>query len=155
MYIKRAAAGDIPSLNRLLRQVLTVHSNGRPDLFKSDCKKYTDDELAVLLTDESRPVFAAMEEDTLLGYAFCMIENYCGDNIQADRKTLYVDDLCVDEAMRGKHIGTALYRYVLRYARSIGCYNVTLNVWSCNPDAVKFYESCGMTPYKVGMEQIL
>jgi hypothetical protein len=32
---------------------------------------------------------------------------------------------------------------------------VTLNVWSCNPAALRFYEARGLTPQKVGMEQVL
>ncbi len=156
MEIRRATAADMPGLNKLLYQVLMVHHNGRPDLFKANAKKYTDEELKILLEDESRPVFAAVDEkDQVLGYAFCILEEYAGDNIHPDMKTLYIDDLCVDEACRGSHVGSALYEYVLDYAGQIGCYNVTLNVWSCNPGAMKFYEKCGLKPYKVGMEKIL
>lgn len=155
MEIRRAAAGDIPGLTKLLHQVLMVHHNGRPDLFKPDCTKYTDAELAELLADETRPVFAAFAEGEMLGYAFCMLEEYQNDNILTDRKTLYIDDICVDEQARGRHVGTALYEHVIAYAREIGCYNVTLNVWECNPGADAFYRAMGMKPYKTGMETIL
>lgn len=69
--------------------------------------------------------------------------------------TLYLDDLCVDESCRGKQVGKSLYEAVLDLARSAGCYNVTLNVWSCNPGAMRFYEKCGLKQQKVGMELIL
>lgn len=72
-----------------------------------------------------------------------------------DIKTLYIDDLCVDETARGKHIGTSLYEYVLKYAKEQGCYNVTLNVWADNVNAVKFYEKIGLKIQKIGMEKIL
>ncbi|MCD7737543.1 MAG: GNAT family N-acetyltransferase [Lachnospiraceae bacterium] len=156
MNIRRATAEDIPGLNKLLYQVLMVHHNGRPDLFKPNVKKYTDQELEELLKEERRPVFAAVDEkNQVLGYAFCILEEYTGDNTHPDMKTLYIDDLCVDEEVRGQHIGETLYEYVLDYAGKIGCYNVTLNVWSCNPGAMKFYEKCGLVPYKVGMEKVL
>ncbi len=156
MTIKKAADENIPGLARLLEQVLMVHHNGRPDLFKADTRKYTDKELHDILADPDRPVFAAVDEDgTVKGYAFCVLEHHADDNILTDIKTLYIDDLCVDEACRGAHIGTALYEYVLAYAKEQGCYNVTLNVWSCNPGALKFYEACGLVPYKIGMEKIL
>ena len=61
----------------------------------------------------------------------------------------------MDENLRGQHIGRTLYESVLDYARQQGCYNVTLNVWSCNEKAMRFYESCGLKPQKVGMEVIL
>jgi ribosomal protein S18 acetylase RimI-like enzyme len=72
-----------------------------------------------------------------------------------DILTLYIDDICVDESARGMHVGEAIYEHIIEYARSNGCYNVTLNVWSCNPGAMKFYEKMGLVPYKVGMEKIL
>ena len=156
MEIRRAAAADIPGLNRMLYQVLTVHHQGRPDLFKPNCKKYTDAQLRTMLMDDTRPVFAAFgEQGKMLGYAFCILQDYLGDNVNTDRKTLYIDDICIDEPARGKHVGTALYEHVINYARSIGCYNVTLNVWTCNPGAEAFYRAMGMQPYKTGMETIL
>lgn len=72
-----------------------------------------------------------------------------------DMTTLYLDDLCVDEACRGQQVGRALYEAVLDLARSMGCYNLTLNVWSCNESAMRFYEKLGLKPQKVGMEVIL
>ncbi len=156
MLIRRAVSADIPSLHRLLRQVLEVHHAGRPDLFRGGVTKYTDEELAVLLQDEGRPVFGAFDETgMLLGYAFCAIEEYRGDNIMTDRKTLYIDDICVEETARGQHVGTALFRHVTGWARKQGFYNVTLNVWECNPGARAFYEAMGMVPFKTGMETIL
>lgn len=156
MTIRRARQTDIDGINDLLYQVLTVHHNGRPDLFKPNTKKYTDSELRAIIADDNRPVFVAADEsEKILGYAFCILQEHLDDNVLTDIKTLYIDDLCVDEKCRGKHIGTALYEHVLSYAKEIGCYNVTLNVWSCNPGAIKFYEKCGLTPYKTCMEKII
>ena len=36
-----------------------------------------------------------------------------------------------------------------------GCYNLTLNVWTLNTGAMRFYEKCGLVPQKIGMESIL
>ena len=98
---------------------------------------------------------AVDEKNKVLGYAFCIFKQFLNHNIMTDIKTLYIDDLCVDEALRGQHIGKTLYEEVLKFAKAEGCYNVTLNVWSCNESAQKFYESCGLKPQKVGMETIL
>lgn len=156
MYIRRAIEQDMEGINRLLNQVLLVHHKGRPDLFKGSGKKYTDEQLKDILQDASRPVFAAVDEkEAILGYAFCIMQEHMGDNILTDIKTLYIDDLCVDEKMRGQKIGRQLYQYVLDYARQEGVYNVTLNVWTCNESAKGFYEACGLKPQKIGMEVIL
>lgn len=155
MNIRRAEERDIPRLGELLLQVCRVHHNGRPDLFRAGGRKYNDEELSLLLRDGERPILVAEEDGTVLGYAFCAYQRHQGEGSFQDMTTLYLDDLCVDEACRGRHVGRALYEAVLEMARGTGCYNVTLNVWSCNEGAMRFYEACGLKPQKVGMEVIL
>ena len=156
MKIRRAEEKDMKGINHLLCQVLMVHHNGRPDLFKGNVKKYTDEELLQIIKDDRRPIFVGVDEkEHVLGYAFCVFKQHVNDNILTDIKTLYIDDLCVDENIRGQHIGKQLYEHVLVFAKERGCYNVTLNVWSCNEGAMKFYEKCGLVPQKIGMEKIL
>lgn len=156
MNIRRAKQTDMAGINKLLYQVLMVHHHGRPDLFKAGAKKYTDEELSVRIEDEKTPIFVAVDAaDEVLGYAFCVLEQHSEDHILTDIKTLYIDDLCVEEEKRGLHIGKQLYDHVLSFAKEQGCYNVTLNVWACNVSAMRFYESCGLKPQKLGMEKIL
>lgn len=156
MNIRRAEAKDIDKINDLLLQVCLVHHVGRPDIFKYGAKKYTDEELLEIINDDNRSILVAVDEDDqVCGYAFLVFKQYVDNNILTDIKTLYIDDLCVDEDKRGQHIGRELYEAVLAFAKENGCYNVTLNVWSCNESAMKFYEKCGLKPQKVFMETIL
>lgn len=156
MKIRRAEIKDKEKIMELLLQVLTVHHNGRPDLFKANCRKYNYTELSEIIADDKRPVFVAVDDnDCVCGYAFCVFQQHINDNILTDVKTLYIDDLCIDETKRGNHIGRSLYDYVLEFAKNSGCYNVTLNVWGCNSSAIKFYEKCGLQVQKIGMEKIL
>ena len=153
--IRRAIEKDIPKIGDLLKQVCLVHHNGRPDIFKVG-RKYSEDELRVLLMDESRPILVCVDEkEEVMGYCFCIFQQHENNSVLTDIKTLYIDDLCVDEALRGKHIGRELYEAAVKLARESGCYNLTLNVWSCNPSAIKFYEAQGLVPQKVGMELVL
>ena len=154
--IRQAQEKDIEGIIRLLEQVLKVHHKGRPDLFKGNATKYTRDELKEILKDPDRPVFVSEgEEGEVQGYAFCVVQMHPNDNILTDIKTLYIDDLCVDENLRGMHVGSSIYRYVLDYAKQNDFYNVTLNVWACNESARRFYENMGLKPQKYGMETIL
>ncbi|MBO5154709.1 MAG: GNAT family N-acetyltransferase [Eubacterium sp.] len=156
MEIRRARKTDLVGINKLLYQVLMVHHNGRPDLFKADVKKYNDEQLMGIIADDERPIFVGVdEEDHVMGYAFCIFEHHENDNVLTPIKTLYIDDLCVDETLRGQHVGSRIYEHVLAFAKESGCYNVTLNVWECNPSARKFYEAMGLVPYKTCMEKIL
>lgn len=157
MYKLRAAKPeDIPQLLKLLLQVNAVHHAGRPDLFRGPTTKYTAEELALLLRDGDSPVFVCEDgAGRVLGHGFCRLQRPANTRLLTEIQTLYIDDICVDAASRRQGVGQALYAYILDYARSRGCYNVTLNVWACNPEALRFYESLGMRVQKTGMETIL
>ncbi|MGN0494867.1 MAG: GNAT family N-acetyltransferase [Lachnospiraceae bacterium] len=156
MKIRRVKEEDADGVLKLLVQVNNVHSKNRPDLFIKDKTKYTRDELLVLMKDDNCPIFVAVDEmEQVLGYAFCVYQSHVEDNNFPDIVTMYIDDICVDENCRGRHVGTALYEYVKTYAKENGCYNVTLNVWDKNDAAMAFYEKCGFHIQKYGMEVIL
>ena len=153
--VRRAEERDIPAIMELLKQVNKVHYDGRPDLFKL-ATKYTAEELSAILANDRTPVFVCTDgEDHVLRHGFCVMQRPENTNLLCDILSLYIDDICVDENARGQHVGKLIYEHILAYARQCGCYNVTLNVWSCNPGAMKFYESLGLVPYKIGMETIL
>ena len=156
MTVRRAIEKDIPKLTDLLTQVDMVHHTGRPDIFNGPAQKYSPEELRPMLTDDRNPIFVAVDDaDAVLGYAMCQTRQVADSAVLTPVKTLYLDDLCVDETARGRHVGQTLYEYVVQYARDTGCYNVTLHVWACNPDAAAFYEKMGLRPQYTCLEQIL
>lgn len=150
--IRLSEARDIPDILNLLLQVGKVHSDIRPDIFLPQPCKYDADALQVLMQDKNRPIFVYEQDGHVAGYAFCILEETRGSSVLTDKTELYIDDLCVDAACRGKHIGSRLYDHVLAYAREIGCDFVTLNVWEGNDSARKFYESKGLRPRNTHME---
>lgn len=152
--IRKANKSDIKRIIELLHQVNMVHHVLRPDLFKPHTTKYHEQELEDLLNDESRPNFV-FDDGEVRGYAFCQISEVKDNKLLVDDKMLYIDDICVDENARGRHIGKALYEYVRDYARSIGCHHITLNVWEGNDAAWSFYRNMGMQVQKTTMETIL
>lgn len=152
--IRKAERRDIAGLTALLYQADAVHNAIRPDLFKANTPKYSEEELEEILCDRNSPIFV-YDDGKVEGHAFCQIKEVKDHRLLQDIRTLYIDDICVDEAARGKHIGKALYEHVREYARSIGCHNITLNVWEGNDAATAFYRSMGMTVQKTGMETIL
>ena len=151
--IRLAGPVDLEAVNGLLRQVLEVHHEGRPDLFNASGKKYSDAELLAIFADPGTPVFVYEEDGRVLGYVFCAVKQK-GSGSMKPLSTLYIDDLCVDESARGRHIGKALFEHARQYASEHGCHNITLHVWACNPDARAFYESLGLVPQYTCMEII-
>ena len=154
--IRRAEDSDIPAILRLLVQVDMVHHKGRPDLFKGPATKYDARELAKIFRSSRSPVFVYVDDNGIVrGHAFCVVQEHGINPVLTNIRTLYIDDICIDEQARRQRIGSQLYQAAVAFAREQGCYNVTLNVWTCNPDALAFYESLGMQPQKIGMEEIL
>ena len=154
--IRKATESDIKGILNLLLQIDMIHHSARPDIFKGPAYKYTEDELKELIKDKNTHVFVYVDDnDKVLGHAFCICKQETDNNVLTDIKTLYIDDICVDENMRGKNIGKSLYDFVVDYAKENNFYNITLNVWECNPGAIEFYKKKGLVPQKIGMEKIL
>ena len=155
MTIQLADRSHIPALIRLLQQVGQVHHDIRPDIFPAGTQKYDENQLLEVLADKDRPIFVSLENGTVTGYCFCKIKRHECNACSVPRTEVYIDDLCVAESCRHHGVGKKLYEAVVAYARELGAYNVTLNVWACNENALKFYESLGLKPQKIGLETIL
>ena len=156
MKIRRAEKKDIPRLKQLLEQVLMIHANIRPDIFIPHTTKYTDEELENMVQDDNNPIYATVDDkDCCIGYAFCRLQEQPFSNNMIPFTSLFIDDLCVDENARGQHIGESLFEYVKQEAKRLGCYEVTLNVWTGNSSAEKFYEKMGLKTKERQMEYIL
>lgn len=156
MTIRRARPDDVPGVLALLSQVLEVHAAIRPDLFLSGTTKYSDETLREIFADDTRPVWVAVDEDDrVLGHAFCVLEEPNGSPNMHQYRSLYIDDICVDEAARGQHIATRLFEHVKQEAHRLGCRDLTLSVWAGNESAERFYAAMGMTPRKTILEYTL
>lgn len=154
--VRRAEQRDSERIMQLLSEVLELHAKIRPDIFISGTTKYTQSELADIISSDNTPVFvAADDEDVVQGYAFCIMKQQPFSTNMKSFSTLFIDDLCVDENCRGQRVGTLLFDYVKEYAKARGCYDVTLNVWDGNDSARAFYKKKGMFVKETQMEIIL
>ena len=144
---------DAPGILRLLSQVLEIHAAARPDIFIPGTTKYTEDEVRALIADDKTPVFTAADSSgEVIGYAICEIKEMPRSQNIIPFRYLYIDDLCVDESQRGRHIGKMIFDYVKSEAEKLGVYEITLNVWEGNDSAKAFYDKLGFTPQKYYME---
>lgn len=155
MIIRRASVKDIKAVSRLLEQVLTVHYKIRPDLYAPNTTKYNEAELTAIFSDDNTPVFVCENNGRVVGYAFCKLSDYSNHNNLVPIRSMYIDDLCVDEDCRGQNIGRTIFAYVKDYAESLGCYNLTLNVWEGNDNAKMFYDKMGMGIQRTTRELLL
>ncbi len=156
MIIRKANANDYKGVERLLVEVNNLHKNIRPDIFVGNAVKYDQKQFDEISSNDSTPIFVAVDDDgNVLGHIFCEVRDYSKSHVFKDFKSLFIDDLCVEESARGQGVGKALYEFAIGYAREIGCYDVTLNVWEGNDSARSFYEKMGMFVKETQMEYIL
>ena len=101
MIIRKAKEKDIPRIIELLGQVLQIHADIRPVIFIPDTTKYTVEELTELLKNKEKPIYVAVNEsDVCVGYAFCQLQEQPFSNNMVQFKSLFIDDLCVDQIGR-------------------------------------------------------
>lgn len=156
MEIRRAKEQDVDAILRLLHQVLDIHAQLRPDLFRAGTTKYSREELIEKLKEEKQPIYVAIgEQEEVLGYLLCVIKEAEASSNTVPNKSFYIDDLCVDETVRGMQVGRRLFEYLKEEAKKEGCYEITLNVWEGNDNARSFYEKMGMRVQKTTMEYII
>ena len=104
---------------------------------------------AVVITEEtlvrdgfgSQPKFRSLIAEwdgEAIGYAL-----FFGIYSSLKGSGIFLEDLFVREAFRGRGIGRALLSQVARIARQEGCYGIRWEVLSWNESAIKFYQSLG------------
>ncbi len=154
MIIRRAKEEDIADIMRLLGQILNLHAKLRPDIFVPNMSKFREEDVIRKISDDDKPIFVAELDGRVVGYAFTEIKVYSEDFHQKIRE-MKVDDLCVDESMRGKRIGEEMFAFLKEEAKRLGCYGIWLNVWEGNEAAKNFYKKQGMKIKSYQMEWIL
>ena len=151
VLIRPATNTDIPDIHRMLTSIAAFHAEARPDIFRSGTSKYTEQEIADLLADDTCRIFVA-EEDGVFGYVFCILQTVQDHLLLQDKRELYVDDLFVDADRRGSGTATLLMEEAQREAKRQNCDCITLNVWNVPHSALPFYEKLGYTERKRYME---
>lgn len=153
--IRKAEVKDIEKLLGLLHQIREFHCDFRPDIFVRGCIKYSEEELEDVLTDESRIVFVAVNEnDEAIAHLFLKIKNISSPEL-VKRKELYIDDICVDENERCQGIGKMLLEKAQEIAKELDCDFLTLNLWAGNDSAERLYKNFGLKPRVTTLEKRL
>ena len=152
MQIRNMILDDYNEVDRLMAQVHQLHVNGRPDLYIDVEHIYSYEQFKEMVENEDMITILAEEKNHVIG--ICMI-SMRARTCMVKRRTAYMEDLCVDEACRGKGIGKKLFLYAKDQAIKTGAERLDLMVWDFNKNARKFYESMGMKPQRYIYETML
>ena len=144
LIIRQAVPEDCTRIRPLQEQITNLHKMGRPDLFRSEARFFTQEAFNQRLQDKNHKVWIAEADGEVVGYAFAWVIFYRDHSTYMDHETFYIDDICVLESHRRQGIGRKLFEQCRETARALGCINIDLGVWAFNQDAIAFYEACGM-----------
>jgi len=92
-----------------------------------------------LLEAATSYVLCALSDGHITG--FC--DFYVRDSLWQQGKLAYVDELVVDESMRGRGTGAALLEQAAGTARDLGCSRIELDSAFHRTDAHRFYDNQG------------
>lgn len=95
-----------------------------------------------IFDEHQAEVILAVENDIPVGFAL-FFHNY---STFKTNKGLYLEDLFVNPAMRGRGYGKALMLHLIKLANDRGCSRME---WCCldwNSPSIEFYKSLGATP---------
>jgi GNAT superfamily N-acetyltransferase len=118
---------ELAEYERLLHRVVATEERVRTALFGSH---------------PFAEVIFAYDGDEPVGFAlyFFTLSTFVG------LPGLYLEDVFVRQAVRGKGIGRALLRHLARTARERGCGHMEWAVLDWNERAIRFYEGLGAEP---------
>ncbi len=146
--VRRAVPDDRIGIMPLQKEIADIHYNGRPDLFRTEARYYSEADFMYKLNHPDHRIFIAETDGEIAGYVFAVIKRAKNHPTYVDFDQFYIDDICVLEKFRRNGVATLLFERCRTQARADGCYNIELNVFCFNEDAIAFYE-------KMGMKQII
>ena len=152
--IRVAIISDFTAIYNLEEQVFNLHLKAHPDMIKSNLP-FSKEYYESLLNDENVKIFVYTEDDEVLGYCITKRIEYDNHHLFYDMTILEINDMCVDEKVRGKNIGRQLFDRAKEYAIEIGATRIELSVWHFNENARNFYKHLGMKERIYRMELIL
>ena len=141
---------DREDVNRLARQVHEMHIAWRPDLFQMPGELFPEALFRELVAN--RELYAAKIDGTVVGFALLRMKASDGVG-RVPRKIMLIDQICVDEALRGHGIGTRMMEEIRILARAFGCTDLQLSVYPQNDAAVNFYQKCGFMIRAIDMQR--
>ena len=144
--LRPTTPADIPVLHRLMRDFATYE--------KLEHRfKITEPELRDVLfgAKPAMESILANVDGTTVGFALW----YLTFGTFSGRYSLFVEDIYVEQAFRGRGIGLALFRHMARIALDRQCIDMTWNVLDWNAPAIEFYRRIGAKPVRGWIPQQL
>jgi GNAT superfamily N-acetyltransferase len=132
-HIRRATESDLPAVIRLHNQL----DPGEPQISNADADRI----FARINTYPDYAIYVAeSDEAAIVGTFGLLVMDKLAHNGQP---SALVEDVVVDESLRGQGIGRAMMLFAMEYCRTRGCYKLALSSNLKRTEAHTFYETLG------------
>lgn len=148
--IELANAKDRAAVNRLARQIHQLHVDWRPDIYQMPEELFSEEQFQELIG--TRQMYVGKLNGIVVGYAILKIREYNWPAV-VYRRVMVLDQLCVEETLRGHGLGTAMMEDIRALAKAFGCTDMQLGVYPQNDAAVSFYQKCGFMIQNINMQR--
>lgn len=147
--LQLARPEDCIAIEALAQQIHRMHVQWRPDIYELVDEMWPQERFDDAVTQ--RQLFTAKIDKKIVGYVLVKIRDYERGGL-VKRKVLLIDEICVDESLRNRGIGTEMMSAVRAIARAYGCTDLQLGVYPQNNEALAFYQKCGFRIRSIDMQ---
>lgn len=103
------------------------------------------------IKNPNTPIYFLYADDQIIGFASVMIEK----NKKTSEKDFYISQLCINENLRSKGLGSIFFNQLKDIAKEFSARNITLLNMKKNTKALKFYQKQSMIPLDEYGEELL
>ena len=136
--IRFVTEGDEPTVLHFIKAIAEYEN-------MSECVVATEEDLHKAIF-EQRACNVLLIEHYGAPVGFCLyfhtFSTFCG------RRNLYLEDLFINEDMRGIGIGHEVFRILMQIALTEGCQRLEWVCLNWNEPSIRFYQGLGATPLK-------
>jgi len=147
--IRAATPDDAVAVSRVVQDTQAMHAAAHPDVFKpatADC--FPPEAIRSLMESPDHLFFVAAEGTDVVGYTYAEIQRRPDSGFKFAAVQIYVHQMGVRDAHRGRGIGSRLLDAAQGAARARGITRLALDVWTFNERARQFYVDHGFQPYQ-------
>lgn len=147
--LELAQLSDLERINALAKQAEDLHAAWRPDLASSTERAFTEELFHDL--QEEKQLYVIRDQGNTVAFVRIRVQPIGSPYDVPVKKVLYLEEICVDEALRHQGIGTKIMDDLKAFCREQGCISICLSVYPENEAARAFYEKRGFGVSSINM----
>lgn len=147
--LELAQLSDLDSINSLVKQADDLHAAWHPDLFSGADNCFSADIL--LEMQKKRELFVVRMNEQTVAFTRIRIQSIGRVDDVPVRKAMFLEEICVDEAVRHQGIGQRIMDDLKSMAKEAGCISICLTVYTENENARALYEKSGFSVSSINM----